>query len=87
MNEEHFTAADRKLLKDTYDLAKETNGSVQRHDEEIFGSEEKKTTGLKKNQSDLLLFAAQLRTAIRVVGVFIALIGVANIWLIIRAGG
>ena len=74
-----FTEKDRKLLK-------EINGSVKRHDEEIFGSEKHGTAGLKKNQTEVMLFIAQLRTTARVVIGLIVVLGISNILILFRGG-
>ena len=74
-----FTKEDRKLLK-------AINGTVARHDEEIFGSEEYHTPGLKKNQTEIMVFVASLRTTARVIGVLIAVLGISNVLILIRGG-
>ncbi len=81
-----FTSKDRNLLAHIDAQCKEINGFVKRHEEEIFGSEDHKTSGLKPEVSDLKLLAIQVKTAIRVVVVLIGLVGITNIMILVRGG-
>lgn len=90
MNEERrenvFTPKDRQLLKDTHGQLQGINGSVRRHDEEIFGCENHNTPGLIQEVSELQALALQAKTAVRVVVALIALVGITNILILLRGG-
>ncbi len=84
--ENSFTAKDRKVLYDVSDKVDEINGTVKRHDEEIFGNSAKSTKGLIKAIAELHDFRVSVQTAIRVIVVLLGLIGVTNLVILFRGG-
>lgn len=79
-----FTAQDRLWLKDVRVQVTGINGSVKRHDEEIFGHEGNNTVGLKAQMSELNVFKTQIKTGIAVMVFLLAVIGVSNLVLLFR---
>jgi len=86
MTDNSFTEKDRQLLKATHEQLQGINGSVKRHDEEIFGCPDHSTVGLIQDVTELQSLALQARTAVRVVVALIALVGITNILILFRGG-
>ncbi len=66
---------------------RETNGMVKRHDEEIFGSAEHETVGIKSDVRALKVFVIQAKTVIRLAIAVVAFFGVTNVLILIKANG
>lgn len=66
---------------------KTQNGHILRHNEEIFGSEDHGTVGLKPDVRDLKILVIQAKTVLRIFIGVVALVGVTNIWILIRSTG
>ena len=79
-----FTAQDRVWLKEVRAQVRGINGSVKRHEEEIFGSEKNHTTGLKETMDQMVEFKTQIKAGIAVVVVLLTIIGVSNLILLFR---
>ena len=79
-----FTEKDRVVLKDVRIQVRGINGKVKRHEEEIFGSVERKTSGINNDLADLKVLAVQLKTAVRVVVGLMIIIGFTNILVLFR---
>lgn len=79
-----FTGEDRITLTRIDDQCKQINGSVKRHDEEIFGDENKGTPGLKSTVAGLVEFMVQVKTAIVVIVTLLSLIGITNLVILFR---
>ncbi len=63
------------------------NGHILRHNEEIFGSENHGTAGLKPDVRELKVLVIQAKTVFRIVIAVVALVGFTNILLLIRSTG
>ncbi len=63
---------------------KEINGSVKRHEEELFGDETHGTVGVVSRVRVLEDLGLKLETGIKVVIGIVALIGITNIMLLLR---
>lgn len=87
MEESSFTEKDRKVLYDVRDQVEEINGTVKRHDEEIFGSNTKSTKGLVTGYEQLHDFEVAIRTGIKVIITLLSILGITNIVLLFRLGG
>ncbi len=61
------------------------NGYVLRHNEEIFGSEEHGTAGLKPDVREIKILIIQAKTVLRIVIAVITLVGATNIFLLVRS--
>lgn len=70
------------LMQDTNDQVREINGSVKRHDEEIFGR--KNSPGLKKEVSEIHDFMVSTKASVRTLIVLVSAIGIVNIIAIIN---
>ncbi len=64
---------------------KKINGSVKRHEEELFGDEVHGTVGVVSRVRVLEDLGLQLRTGIKVVIGLVVLIGITNIILLVRS--
>lgn len=84
--ENAFTEEDRAVLKDVRAQVRAINGTVTRHDEEIFGDPSRQVVGSKKNIEELNRLALQAKTAFRVVVGLVALVGITNILILLRGG-
>jgi len=78
--------SDRELMLDIYHQTAEIvghlavlNGTVARHDEEIYGNERRDVPGLKPCQQDIKEFIAALKTTGKTVGYIIGVFGAGNI--------
>ncbi len=74
-------------LKDQSEQLRLQNGNILRHNEEIFGSEEHNTAGLKPDVRELKILVIQAKTVFRIVIGVVALVGFTNILLLIRSTG
>ncbi len=61
------------------------NGQVLRHNEEIFGSKEHGTAGLKPDVRELKILVIQAKTVLRIFIAVVTLVGATNILLLIRS--
>ena len=61
------------------------NGHILRHNEEIFGSEEHGTAGLKPDVRELKILVIQAKTVLRIFIGVVAVVGITNIILLIRS--
>jgi len=82
-----FTAEDRRLLEQTYNQVIIINGTVKRHDEEIFGHDGNHTVGLVETRDQFLEFKTQIKTGIAVLIAIGTLLGASNIAILIRSAG
>ncbi len=80
-----FTKKDRTVLYDTRKQVREINGSVKRHDEEIFGDKSNHTIGLIEVKEQFLEFRTQIRTGIVIIVTLLGLLGVSNLILLFRS--
>lgn len=79
-----FTSEDRITLDHIEAQCVQINGSVRRHDEEIFGDEDKGTVGMKTTVAGLVEFMVQVKTAIVVIVTLLTMIGVTNLVILFR---
>lgn len=85
--ENAFTEEDRKVLKDVRAQVRAINGTVTRHDEEIFGDPSRQVVGSKKSIEELNRLALQVKTAVRVIVALVAVVGITNILILFRTAG
>jgi hypothetical protein len=78
-----FTVRDREDIEKALELIQDMNGSVKRHDEEIFGDDRKKTPGLVKDVAEIKDTILTARTVIRTLWAVAIFLGVTNIAAII----
>lgn len=79
-----FTEKDRQVLKDVRTQVQGINGTVARHDEELFGHNEHGTVGVISRLRTLEDLALQAKTAVRVVVGLLVIVGFTNILLLFR---
>ncbi len=63
------------------------NGNILRHNEEIFGSKEHGTAGLKPDVREIKVLIIQAKTVLRIVVAVVTLVGATNIFLLVRSTG
>lgn len=79
-----FTEKDRVVLKDVRIQVRAINGTVKRHDEELFGHNDHGTVGIISRIRVLEDIALQGKTAVRVVVGLLVIVGFTNILLLFR---
>ncbi len=79
-----FTEKDRIVLKEVRAQVRAINGTVTRHDEELFGDEEHGTIGAISRIRALEDIVLQGKTAVRVVVGLLIITGFTNILLLFR---
>lgn len=76
------------LTAETHRLANEVaslNGTVRRHDEEIFGHQDRGTAGLRTQVAEMHDLIVSVRAAARTLAWIISILGVSNIVAIVFA--
>ncbi len=63
----------------------ERNGTIFRLQEEMFGSKEHGTTGVKEDVNTLKVWVVQAKTVVKIVIAVIAFFGITNILILLRA--
>jgi hypothetical protein len=67
------------LMKQTRDQITEMNGTVRRHNEEIFGLPEAGKCGLVREVDDIHDFVVTTKSSVKTIVTIVSIIGVANI--------